>query len=232
MMENVPRLAKYWRFAHFRSRLRALGYKGSFRILDAADYGVPQRRKRLIYMASTEGTPEFAKQSKKKRTVRDAIGNLPIPGTSGDAIHDIPEKRSDRMQKLIRQIPHDGGSRVSLPAEFHLKCHSSCDGFKDVYGRMAWDSLAPTITSRCFNPSKGRFLHPTANRAITIREAALLQGFPKHYKFLSTRNKSILALMIGNALPPPFIKAHARQIRKMLITGKVKPAVTSISKKR
>jgi DNA (cytosine-5)-methyltransferase 1 len=81
---------------------------------------------------------------------------------------------------------------------------------------MEWDELAPTITSGCFNPSKGRFLHPTKNRAITVREAALLQGFPKSYKFDAKHGKVALSLMVGNALPPPFVAAHARQIRRML----------------
>jgi DNA (cytosine-5)-methyltransferase 1 len=82
---------------------------------------------------------------------------------------------------------------------------------------MEWDNVAPTITSGFFNPSKGRFLHPIKNRAITIREAAILQGFPKSYKFDAEHGKVALALMIGNALPPPFIAAHARQISKKLL---------------
>jgi DNA (cytosine-5)-methyltransferase 1 len=85
---------------------------------------------------------------------------------------------------------------------------------------MEWDALAPTITTGFFNPSKGRFLHPTKNRAVTVREAALLQGFKKSYKFNADHGKVALATMIGNALPPPFITAHARQVRKVLIGGK------------
>jgi len=81
---------------------------------------------------------------------------------------------------------------------------------------MAWGNVAPTITSGCFNPSKGRFLHPEEDRAITMREAALLQGFPKRYKFPVNRGKIAIALMIGNALPPPFIAAHAAVIRRAL----------------
>jgi DNA (cytosine-5)-methyltransferase 1 len=81
---------------------------------------------------------------------------------------------------------------------------------------MAWGDVAPTITSGCFNPSKGRFLHPEEDRAITMREAALLQGFPLKYKFPATNNKIAVALMIGNALPPPFIEAHAKCVAKIL----------------
>ena len=118
---------------------------------------------------------------------------------------------------MIRRIPKDGGSRTDLPEKYRLGCHTRCTGFFDVYGRMAWGEVAPTITSGCFNPSKGRFLHPEENRAITMREAALLQGFPRRYKFPTTTNKSAVALMIGNALPPPFIAAHARSIRTALL---------------
>jgi DNA (cytosine-5)-methyltransferase 1 len=97
-----------------------------------------------------------------------------------------------------------------------LECHKKCNGFKDVYGRMAWDDVSPTITGGCFNPSKGRFLHPTKNRAITLREAALLQTFPADYFFSTVRGKCPAAQMIGNALPPEFIRRHATEIRKKL----------------
>ena len=118
--------------------------------------------------------------------------------------------------RFIQRIPQDGGSRTDLPLEDQLECHKRCNGFKDVYGRMAWRKVSPTITSGCFNPSKGRFLHPEENRAITMREAALLQGFPGDYKFPKATSKSSLAMMIGNALPPPFIAAHAKVIHDTL----------------
>jgi len=95
-----------------------------------------------------------------------------------------------------------------------LACHKRTDGFRDIYGRMAWDEPAPTITGGCFNPSKGRFLHPVDNRAITLREAAILQSFPRRYRFPVDKNKELVALMIGNALPPVFIRRHAREIAR------------------
>jgi DNA (cytosine-5)-methyltransferase 1 len=216
MMENVPGLAGDERFISFCKRMKKLGYLGDHRVLDAADYGVPQRRRRLIYMAGLGLEIPFAGQARLERTVRDAIGGLPKAGKSGDAVHDIPEHRSPRIRELIRHIPKDGGSRSDLPKRYQLDCHLRCSGFSDVYGRMAWNDVAPTITSGCFNPSKGRFVHPEANRAITMREAALLQGFPRRYRFPTTDNKSAVALMIGNALPPPFIAAHGRKIAKAL----------------
>jgi DNA (cytosine-5)-methyltransferase 1 len=216
MMENVPGLAEDKRFRTFCNRLSVLGYVGDHRILNVAGYGVPQRRRRLIYLASLGGSIPFAKPAKHKRTVRDTIVHLARSGKSGDALHDLPEKRTLKIQRLIQAIPKNGGSRTDLPSSRQLNCHKKCNGFKDVYGRMAWDDVAPTITSGCFNPSKGRFLHPTENRAITMREAALLQGFPLKYKFPNVRSKSAVALLIGNALPPPFITAHAKMIRNTL----------------
>ncbi len=215
MLENVPGLSEDGRFESFCRKLVALGYQGDYRILNAADYGVPQRRRRLIYLAGKGVSIPFAEKNSKYKTVHDAIGMLPPPGNSGDPLHDIPEKRTPKVMRLISLVPKDGGSRKDLPEEFQLECHKRCKGFNDVYGRMAWNALSPTITGGCFNPSKGRFLHPEQDRTITLREAALLQGFPRKYKF-PANNKSAVGLMIGNALPPPFITAHGKSIKKVL----------------
>jgi DNA (cytosine-5)-methyltransferase 1 len=216
MVENVPGLAADERIVSFCAKLARLGYESEFRVLDAAQYGVPQRRRRMILLASRMKSVSFAAERRKRLTVRDAIQSLPEPGSSGDSIHDLPESRTKRMMDRIRNTPPDGGSRTAWPKRLRLRCHSECTGFKDVYGRMSWDDVAPTITTGCFNPSKGRFLHPAQDRAITLREAALLQGFPKRYKFPNTAGKCAVAMMIGNALPPPFIAAHARSIRTAL----------------
>ena len=209
MLENVPALAADWRFSRLRKELSKLGYKSTYEVLDAASYGVPQRRKRLIMLASLCGVPKIRSGSGSLVTVRDAIGNLCPPFGSSDALHALPESRSRRVRALISRIPKDGGSRGDLPVDEQLACHRRSSGFSDVYGRMAWNRVAPTITSGCHNPSKGRFLHPSEDRAITLREAALLQGFPISYQFDVRHGKEAIALMIGNALPPPFIAAHA-----------------------
>ncbi len=224
MMENVPPLVDDERFLCFSNELKRLGYVGDHRILDAADYGVPQRRRRLIYLAGYGISIPFADKIRKHKSVKDVLSDLPKSGESGDVAHDMPEHRSEKVMRIIRLIPKDGGSRTDLPEEFQLECHKRCNGFSDVYGRMAWNNVAPTITSGCFNPSKGRFLHPKEDRAITMREAALLQGFPINYKFASETGKEALAEMIGNALPPPFITAHSRNIMQMLQRNDVSKA--------
>jgi len=220
MMENVPGLQKNHRFKTLYRKLKELGYEVNHDVLNAADYGVPQRRRRLILIAAKSGRIDFAKKSKELKTVRDAISNLPSAGSSGDPLHDYNEQRSEKIRRLIKRIPKDGGSREDIGKKSQLICHKKCNGFKDIYGRMAWDNVAPTITSGCTNPSKGRFLHPDENRAMTLREAALLQSFPKRYKFFLHRGKESVSLMIGNALPPLFIKKNAKEIIKYLIVGK------------
>lgn len=212
MMENVPGLASDERMVRFCNELRKLGYAYQLKILNTADYGVPQRRHRMILIGSLYGNVNFAPEDPTRKTVRQTIAHLKKPGKSGDPIHDLPEKRSSSIMELIKMIPKNGGSRKDLGKDRQLECHRKCNGFKDVYGRMAWDDVAPTITTGCVNPSKGRFLHPEEDRAITLREAALLQSFPPDYNFSLKRGKYPAATMIGNALPPVFIKKHARQL--------------------
>jgi DNA (cytosine-5)-methyltransferase 1 len=216
MLENVPGLAKDWRFKEILKELLTLGYLYEYRILNAADYGVPQRRKRLILIASRVGEPNFASPRPSHRTVRQTIYGLQRPGKSGDPLHDIKEERSKRIVEMIRRIPKNGGSRKDAGKKYQLECHKNFDGFKDVYGRMSWDDVSPTITGGCVNPSKGRFLHPSQNRTITLREAALLQSFPATYHFSLNKGKYAAAVMIGNALPPKFIRRQAQIIYKLL----------------
>lgn len=218
MMENVPGLAKDVRMGKFQEELKALGYKGKCEVVNASDYGVPQRRRRMIFVAGLEREIKLTvPQLSRRSSVRDAIEHLPEAGKSGDVLHDFPEKRTKKTMKMISHVPKDGGSRTDLPEEYVLECHKkNPKGFKDVYGRMKWDAVSPTITGGCSNPSKGRFLHPEANRNITLREAALLQTFPEDYKFSLKGGKQKIALQIGNALPPEFIRFHALEIKQSL----------------
>lgn len=216
LMENVPGLGGKRVFQEFMEALERLGYTVRWEIVDVQDYGVPQRRRRLVLVAGQGGEICFPKPARKKKTVREAIAHLPEAGTSGDALHDMPEFRTEAIRQKIAMIPKNGGSRTDLPEEMQLPCHRRCDGFKDIYGRMAWDEVAPTITGGCFNPSKGRFLHPVKDRNITMREAALLQTFPPNYQFDGTAGKQGVALMIGNALPPELVRRQALQVKKAI----------------
>ena len=218
MLENVPRLATNWRLKRMLAELRRLGYECTPGVLDAADYGVPQRRRRFILLAGHGVEIPFAREARSKRVVRHAIGQL-SKRARRHSLHNYRERRSEKVMKRIKRIPPNGGSRFALGKRSQLPCHKEFDGFKDIYGRMAWAEVAPTITTGCFNPSKGRFLHPTNHRAITLREAALLQSFPVSYVFLLDNGRIATAEMIGNALPPEFVRRHARQIIRALETN-------------
>ena len=216
MMENVPGLMDDDRIRRLQRRLRTLRYKCNVRVLDAAEFGVAQRRQRMILLGSRFRPPVFSSPIRRKRTVAEALRVLPTPETSQDPIHNYSVRRAEHVLSLIRRIPKDGGSRTDLPDEDQLECHRGFDGFKDIYGRMAWRKPSPTITGGCINPSKGRFIHPEEDRAITLREAAVLQGFPKGYMFDLARGRYSVAQMIGNAFPPKFAEHHARSLYQQL----------------
>lgn len=216
MIENVPKLAKGWQYWMFRRRIKKLGYRVRVGVFDAADFGVPQRRKRMILVGMKTKQIEFAKASTTKLTVKSAIGALTHPSRSRDTVHNYPVARAREVKARIRQIPKNGGSRGDLSTKNQLPCHKKINGFRDIYGRMSWSEPSPTITGGCINPSKGRFLHPTHNRAITLREAALLQGFPRKYYFQMSNGRYPVAQLIGNAFPPEFAARHANQIRERL----------------
>jgi len=204
MMENVPGLVNYTLFKEVLRELRKLGYNPKVQAVKIQEYGVPQRRKRLVLVGSLLGDLDVAKPTGERVTVRDVIGHLESVSETKDPVHRIVAAHSPEVMKRIKATPKDGGSRRDVP-EFELKCHKDKSmGFRDVYGRLRWNDYACTITGGCLNPSKGRFLHPVRNRAITAREAALLQTFPRSYKFPATITKTSVALMIGNALPPKF----------------------------
>lgn len=220
MMENVPALARDQRIDEVVLKLSKLGYQvddSTVQVQDAANFGVPQRRRRMIMMASRLGKIPETPKAKEKVTVRKAFQALDDVTKSKDLLHNLSSTRSKRIQDLIEAIPKDGGSRSSLPQHMWLECHKRYpQGFKDVYGRLAWDDVSSTMTGGCNNPSKGRFLHPQENRVISLREAALLQTFPKDYYFPVDQSRDKVALMIGNALPPEFIKRHAAMIHAHL----------------
>jgi DNA (cytosine-5)-methyltransferase 1 len=216
MMENVPGLVNYTLFKRVVRELGEMGYKPKVQSVKIQEYGVPQRRKRLVMVGSLLGDLDIAKPTGERITVRDMIGHLGSVSTTRDPVHRIVASHTRQVMERIRATPKDGGSRTDVP-EFELDCHKGDGiGFKDVYGRLRWDDYSSTITGGCLNPSKGRFLHPEEDRVISAREAALLQTFPKSYRFPENITKAALSLLIGNALPPKFSLIQSANIMKHL----------------
>lgn len=219
MMENVPGLKSYHYYKSMVRELKKLGYKLDFNVVDVKDYGVPQRRKRLVLVGSLLNKIKIAEKTGRKVTVRHKLSKLEPVETTKDPIHKIVANHTDRILEKIALIPKNGGSRKDLPSDHVLECHKKEGvGFNDIYGRLRWDDYSTTITGGCLNPSKGRFLHPEENRVISAREAAMLQSFRKNYKFSTNISKAALALQIGNALPPKFSYAQCKNIKKHLDT--------------
>lgn len=226
-MENVPLLVKFNHgkvFNDFVKRLENNGYTVSWNIVNAKDYNVPQRRKRLILFGSKHGKIELIKstvKNSKYRTVRDVIGKLPFveDGIShpDDIIHKARKLSEINKKRII--ATREGGSWSEWDKSLWLKCHKKKTGkaFRSVYGRMKWDEVSPTITTYCTGLSNGRFGHPEQNRAITLREAALIQDFPNNYHFFDPQvgfSAQKLARHIGNAVPVGLGVAIAKSIKK------------------
>ena len=218
LMENVPGITAVPGFSSLRRFLKTLhecGYECDHRVLNARDFGVPQHRRRYVLLAargSAASLPSPAKDAASDEpTVRKAIERFPALD-AGEDNPSIPNHYAARLSarnlQRIRATPVNGGSRRDWPKELELACHRKTLGFSDVYGRMWWDRVAPTLTSRCNSLSNGRFGHPEQNRAISLREAAALQTFPDDYEFFGAKNR--IAGWIGNAVPVSFGEALGR----------------------
>ena len=211
-MENVPQLINHKVFRNFLNQLEYDQYHLWYNTVECSRYGVPQTRKRLVLIASLLGEikllPPEALPITKPATVREYIGSLaPIAAGSSDA-NDPLHKASSLSELNLRRIraSKPGGTWRDWPSELLAECHTKMSGktYPSVYGRMEWDALAPTITTQCFGYGNGRFGHPAQNRAISLREAALLQTFPDNYQFVSSDSKvsfHTLGRLIGNAVP-------------------------------
>jgi DNA (cytosine-5)-methyltransferase 1 len=210
-MENVPGLEKQEVFFEFVSDLKAKGYDVYHKVVNSADYGLPQNRKRLVLLASKLGkisllTPKELKI--KVKTVRQAISALP-PLKAGEVYTKDPLHQSALLSDLnMKRMKHSvaGGTWEDWPIELRAECHKKDTGktFRGVYGRMEWDKPAPTMTTQFTGFGNGRFGHPEQDRAISLREGAIFQGFPKNYKFVpkdTPISKGKIARMIGNAVP-------------------------------
>ncbi|HEX8495332.1 MAG TPA: DNA cytosine methyltransferase [Pyrinomonadaceae bacterium] len=241
VFENVPGLLRTKHGRKFYDQLykglKDLGYNVKQYEVDAADFGTPQHRKRVIVIAGRHGEepPSLEKKhgnpnSKEVRegklkpwvTVRDAIGKFPAveAGENAEEGNKYPNHIAPAMGKkvreFIRQVPKDGGSRTDVSKELWLKCHKKHSGHVDVYGRVAWDRPSNTLTCGCTNVSKGRFVHPEQDRALTYREAAALQGFDLTVVFYGASFHN----QIGNAVPPTLAFAIAQTLKKQIVGQK------------
>jgi DNA (cytosine-5)-methyltransferase 1 len=222
LIENVPgivRVKGFSTYLRFTKMLRANGYNVAEGVLDAKHYGVPQTRRRYVLLAvkgSEIDLPQkqITPREKAYLTVRQAIAHYPPLGAGAEHAF-IPNHQTAALSPLnserIRKTPHDGGDRRAWPDGLTLECHKdNYAGHTDVYGRMAWDKPAPTLTGKCISLSNGRYGHPTQNRAISLREAASLQTFPDSYVFYGEQQH--IAQQIGNAVPVALAAALGRHL--------------------
>ena len=221
-MENVPQLAREAVFGDFVGLLAGLGFRVSHGVVECVRYGVPQTRKRLVLVASKLGPVALVDgETRNDLTVRRAIGDMP-PLTaggrdSGDALHAACSLSPVNMERIRSSRP--GGTWRDWPAGLVAACHAKDSGetYPAVYGRMAWDEPAPTVTTQYFGFGNGRFGHPEQDRAISLREGALLQSFPAGYAFVPDGTRAGFATvgrLIGNAVPPRLGRAIGATFRE------------------
>lgn len=210
-LENVPGLQRVDEsdgpLPQFIRLLGRLDYSFDMKVVPALSFGVPQKRERLILMAGkTAGlkipSPTHGTTKRPVATVRDWIGGLPAIEAGEVDPKDLDHRAANLSKINLRRIAAtpEGGGRESWPVTLMLECHRRFEGHTDVYGRLSWDRPAAGLTTRCISYSNGRFGHPVQNRAISIREAACLQTFPRTYRFIGSLESR--ARQVGNAVPP------------------------------
>jgi DNA (cytosine-5)-methyltransferase 1 len=215
VIENVPEFLHSQEFLEFVKRAKKLGYKLDYGVLNAAEFGVPQKRKRGFTIAALGVQPHLPVPTGEVATVRDAIGDLPLKPTDKD-LH-IGRNPTPKSIERYKCIP-PGGNRFDLMRkrpDITPDCWlNKPTGSTDVFGRLEWDKPALTIRTEFFKPEKGRYLHPQAHRPITHREAARLQSFSDDFVFVGSKIE--IAKQIGNAVPPKLAKAVAEAVIAVL----------------
>jgi DNA (cytosine-5)-methyltransferase 1 len=219
LIENVPELLKSKELELLSRQAAQLGFQVIAQIVDASEHGVPQSRKRAIVIGSRIGPVKIPRATHHLATVRDAIGDLPLE-PDGKNWH-IARKPTEISIERYRCIPA-GGNRydlMRLRPDLTPPCWiKKTTGSTDVFGRMLWDGLAPTIRTEFQKPEKGRYLHPVADRPITVREAARLQTFPDDFIFLGSTVQA--AKQIGNAIPVRLAAVLASHVKSVLAASR------------
>jgi DNA (cytosine-5)-methyltransferase 1 len=223
-MENVPTVAKHKVFHDFVDVLKRLGYYVWFDVVDSSRYGVPQMRRRMVLLASKYGDIQIIAPTREKpKTVKQAIGKLRHLQAGESAPRDKLHVAATLSEKNLKRIKvsKPGGTWRDWPKNLVAECHRIETGrtYPGVYGRMEWDKPAPTMTTQCYGFGNGRFGHPVQNRAISLREAAILQSFPRDYAFIPQDGEvffKVLGRLIGNAVPVDLGRAIGRSIIKHL----------------
>jgi DNA (cytosine-5)-methyltransferase 1 len=226
LIENVPQLLKSVEFEGIKKKAESLGYEVAAEVLHAADYGVPQKRKRVIIIGSLIGTPTHPEPTHRSPDKTNLLNvHLPVWRTVRDAIANLPKKpngknwhvgRNPTAKSLARykHIP-EGGNRFNLPSKLTPQCwKNKPTGSTDLFGRLSWDKPALTIRTEFFKPEKGRYLHPAEHRPITIREAARIQTFPDDYILVGSHVAA--AKQIGNAVPCLFAERIGEKLLDLL----------------
>lgn len=209
-MENVPQIRETAVYQEFLAILRRLGYQVDARVIYCPDYGIPQTRRRFVLVGSLLGEINIIDPTHNRNEihVRDYIGELP-PIAAGETDPHDPMHRSARLNELNLkriQCSKPGGSWRDWPEDLRCKCHKKESGktYCSVYGRMTWEQIGPTITTQFYNYGTGRYGHPEQDRALSLREGALLQTFPPNYNFINPDINMVfsdIARHIGNAVP-------------------------------
>ncbi len=227
LMENVPQLLRSAEYEAFRKAVARLGFEVVGKVLNAADFGVPQTRRRAIVIGSRIGTPSLPTpthfpagtappRGKEWATVRTAIGDLTRKPT-GDNWHNSRSPRPESVERY-KTIPGEGEGRFEL-AERRPDITPDCwlrkkSGSTDVFGRLWWDRPAYTIRTEFYKPEKGRYLHPVAHRPLTVREAARCMSFPDDFVLPTDQSMTSVARQIGNAVPPMLARCLAREVAR------------------
>lgn len=218
LVENVPGLGRDQRSKDLLESLHRMDYNARVYHVNAVDFGVPQRRKRLIILALRglkTKLPESLKPSdpEEPRTVKQAFDQLASEVAPNDPLS-IPRALPTAVQRRVEAIPV-GGNRYDLPPELQLACHKKLakegkSAATGSYARLRWEEPAPTMTTRCTTPACGPFLHPELHRPLTLREAAAIQTFPASYQFVGARGD--VERQIGNAVPVKMAAAIASHL--------------------